>query len=251
VRKRYLQGDSELRTDLARAEFDALQIAARELDHIDGISCPAPILVDEQRGELEMDFVDGTQLDKAISNPAYEDPANISEIASKLARAFVALADALPVRELDFSLRNTLVDEGGSLVLIDFTPRFRVDREISESDSLEWAVASLLTSALTFRIRQSSALKRVEGCRLQRIASLVLSEVDDKRGLNLESVRRFSWHFYWRQSRNRGWKRYLWFNTIGRFLFRRYLGLSLSEARIRSDVSAGHAPAGFGNERDR
>lgn len=231
VRKQYIDGTVDARTSRATLEFKALQKAASALSAIDGVRCPNPVDVDPAHGELVMEYFDGRQLNEAIAEPQFSEQQNLQRIAHSLADAFAALTGVLQIHHLDFSIRNTLLsDDGRELVLIDFTARPTLESR-QDGHGIEYALASFLTSSLTFQIRRSTMFKRETGRRLRFIAREILHHAARRQPVDAERVQRIAWQYFWRQSGNRGWKRYLWFNSFGAAMFWSLLRLTMPENR--------------------
>ncbi len=223
VRKIYLGMDLEQRRALAQREYDALLRVADVLADVPGARCPTPLAVELETGELEMEYIAARRLDAEISSNLFDEQGLPERVGASLARAFLALSVTMPLDEIDFSLRNTLIDADQNVVLIDFTSRQRVSHlpeDLPEdTTAIEVALASFLTSALTYRVRRSSLLKLTEGRRLRTIAMTITGCVQMCQPIDFSRVRAIAWTYFWRQARNRGWKRFFWFNTIGRGIF--------------------------------
>jgi tRNA A-37 threonylcarbamoyl transferase component Bud32 len=215
IRKRYLDEDRNVRVERARREFEALQIASDVLRHLPGVTCPDPIEITHS-GDLIMSYCDGTRLDQALDKLQSETPVHFVRIAQQLRDAIIALGQQIPANQLDFSIRNTLVRrDPTSIVLIDFTPRELPSSIPKAASPTEIAVASFLTSALTYQIRRSSIRDKAGATTLREMARTTVSSPQTREHVHLDLVRRSAWAFYWRQSRNRGWMRYLWFHSAG------------------------------------
>jgi tRNA A-37 threonylcarbamoyl transferase component Bud32 len=215
IRKRYLDEDHDVRLERARREFEALQIASDVLQHLPGVTCPEPLEITEN-GDLIMSYCDGTRLDHALDRLGQETPIHFSRIAQQLRDAMLALGQHIPANQLDFSIRNTLVRwNPTSIVLIDFTPRALPESVPKAASATEIAVASFLTSVLTYQIRRSSIRDKAGANILREMARTIVSSPQSQQQIHPDLVRRASWAFYWRQSRNRGWMRYLWFHSAG------------------------------------
>ncbi len=220
VRKRYAPRELEQRIRLADREAEALKNAQSLLTSIDAVETPDPHRVDRETGDLIMGYSDGVPLHQAIAWPEFGNTDSLKWLAHNLADAIITLSDAIPVNQLDFSARNTLIARDPlSIVLIDFTPRDLPSGIPQCTSALEISLASLITSAATFQIRRTTLPQMDEARRLREVARHVLGRASDRTHVDLNRVRLVAWEFYWRQSGNRGWKRYLWFNTVGVALF--------------------------------
>lgn len=219
VRKSYRGLPVDRRRILARREFDALKRTTYALSSIEGIRVPRPVRVEEHTGAVEMEFIDGERLDQAISSNSGNSPDTLEQMANSLADALLSLSDELSIEELDFSLRNTLVENDQSLVLIDFTAREQLSSRPPGASGIEIALASFLTSSLTYRIRRSSLFQIREGRRLRSLSITLMNRIRGARPVDIRRIRAITWQYYWRQAGNRGWKRHLWFHSFGMILF--------------------------------
>jgi tRNA A-37 threonylcarbamoyl transferase component Bud32 len=219
IRKRYLHDSRTIRYERARREFEALQRAAEILKCLPGVTCPSPLEITDD-GDLIMSFSDGLQLDHALGRLNQETQAHFSRIAQQLRDAIITLGQELPADQLDFSIRNTLVrSDPTSIVLIDFTPRELPVSVPDEASPTEIAIASFITSVLTYQIRRSSIIDHRGARLLRELARTVIRNPLRQRYVDPTHVRRTAWAFFWRQSRNRGWLRYLWFHSAGAVIF--------------------------------
>lgn len=231
VVKRFLGGNKHDRQVRAQREFDALAIAQDALAEFPGISVPQPVSIGES-GELYMEYCDGLVLHLALSNLQPISSVHTTRLSEQLGDAIIALSCALPRDQLDFSIRNTIVQENPArIVLVDFTPR-ELPLEIPDDiTGIEVGVASFLTSANTYQIRRSSLRDSEGGEVLRNLASKVVDRATTHSSIRISRVRRASWAFYWRQSRNRGWMRYLWFHSVGAVVFSVLLRRTIREGR--------------------
>jgi hypothetical protein len=220
VRKRFFVSDRQLSRELACREYQALIVASQVLADIPEVTCPAPIAVDVDRGTLDMEYCSGDQLDVAISKGSWDQTSSFLKLGDRLGDAMIALADRLPPDQLDFSIRNTLISyDPLRLVLLDFTPRPLPDAVPNDTTSIELAIASFLTSALTYQIRRTTLVKLTHARILRKMAARCLGQIERKQDLDRVRIESIAWIYYWRQSRNRGWRRYLWFHTAGALMF--------------------------------
>jgi tRNA A-37 threonylcarbamoyl transferase component Bud32 len=231
VLKRLLITDEVERRNRAQREFEALQIAERVLKPFPGVRTPRPECVTTS-GEIVMEYCDGVQLDEALATVDPLDSVHATRISEQLGDAIAALSEALPIDQLDFSVRNTLVQSHPTrIVLLDFTPRPLSSALPKDVTGVEVALASFLTSAITYQIRRST-LRNMAGARsLRRLASIIAWRASNQTFMRHSHITRVAWLFFWRQSRNRGWLRFAWFHTIGAIMFSMLLRRTLAESR--------------------
>jgi hypothetical protein len=220
VRKRYLVSERDSSRELASREYRALVTAREVLADIPEVTCPAPIDVDVEHGILSMEHSPGDQLDIAITKSATDQRHSLLTLGARLGDAMIGLAERLPADQLDFSVRNTLVSyDPLRLVLLDFTPRPLPDTVPEGTSGIELAIASFLTSTLTYQIRRTTLVNLEHARTLRTIAARSLAQVERRQELDRRRIESMAWFYFWRQSRNRGWLRYLWFHTGGALLF--------------------------------
>jgi hypothetical protein len=235
VVKRYADIDRDLAGKRALLEFEALQRSRDILSRNPSVTCPEPVSVNLERGEVFMTFQVGEHLDRALSKNRYAQSQEIRVLADRLADAFSLLCETLHPDEIDFSVRNTLLDANtGIATLLDFSSRPRPRADSPGITPIERALASFLASTVTYQLHHETMLRFRASQRLRTLARLVFAYVSKRQYVDPTRVRSVAWGLYWRQSANRGWKRYLWFKSFGAIAFAVWLRLSTRTSRFVS-----------------
>jgi tRNA A-37 threonylcarbamoyl transferase component Bud32 len=224
VRKTFTAAERARAGRLAEREFAALMTAAEALHPVSGVRSPIPYTLDRDGGQLIMEYCPGSPIYNVINHPRFGNNLEIRRLATQLGNAIVRLSECLGRDELDFSIRNTLIsDDLEEIILIDFANRADRLLNATAGNSLEVSLGSFIAGVAIYHVHRESIFRRTNARRLRMLSREMLDHVSSMRNVDRDAVREIAWRLYWRQSGDRGWKRFLWFHSTGRLIFRTHI----------------------------
>lgn len=224
VRKTFHEGTTELRQELARAEFDRLRRFSAALVDVPGAACPRPLELLSEPPGLRMEWAPGVCLLEFLRHHAVDNRTR-DRLAATMAAAVRAYVEALGEPYHDFKFDNMLYDAaGGRLTFVDLgLPQDALPPD-PRASAYEITMGNFLGSVVFQTARPKYLLNRRQHRSTVMLASAVVAALArdgeaEMRPAHLVGAARAA---YLRCTFGRGSvRRSAWYGTVGYALGRR------------------------------